>query len=297
MNNITRIYPIRKTTKEWNIPLYCSHICDEKCSKMYIQTSEETTEEHNIYTYSITDNPTYIDGKCNLFNKLEQTYIDIENYDKVDPQGINGPLYNPNEIVIPDKSFILNITFPLSNTIEVKINSLTNGMTLNQLIHCIKMLYIFIYDEEEYSSTEQTFNIQTDCKCSNIKHTDYLEDFVETPDNDCSICYNNYNEYKPSKLKCNHVFHTECISKWLNTSHTCPLCRQSIISCQLCNNTKIINMEYTGVVIPYEFRNEILNRNTTDGTFGIWGYDLRDLMIENLHYNRIKNILTMNIGV
>ena len=294
MSNITRIYPIRKTTNEWKIPLYCIHICNEKCSKKYIRS----TEDNNEYTYYIIDNPEYINGKCNLFNKLEKTYIDIENYDTYDPKGANGPLYNPEEIVISDNSFLMNITFPLLNNIEVKINNISEeGLTLNNLIQCIKMIYIFIYEEEERTSTEQTFIIEIDCECYNIKHTDYLIETTEIPKNDnCSICYNNYKKKEISKLKCNHIFHKKCISKWLDTSHTCPLCRQSIISCNLCNNTKIINLEYKCKVLPREFREDITNRNITNGIYGIWGYDLIDLILTELYYNRITNILNINVN-
>ncbi|GFP82741.1 E3 ubiquitin-protein ligase ring1-like [Phtheirospermum japonicum] len=42
----------------------------------------------------------------------------------------------------------------------------------------------------------------------------------------CSVCL----EELPvgavvSTLPCSHVFHSDCILKWLNKSHYCPICR------------------------------------------------------------------------
>ena len=43
----------------------------------------------------------------------------------------------------------------------------------------------------------------------------------------CPICQSNYESNdKVRHLKCNHVFHSECIDKWLlENSYTCPVCR------------------------------------------------------------------------
>lgn len=45
---------------------------------------------------------------------------------------------------------------------------------------------------------------------------------------DCSICLEIIASSEESVLKCNHVFHMECISQWIQNS--CPLCRQAIRS-------------------------------------------------------------------
>ena len=48
----------------------------------------------------------------------------------------------------------------------------------------------------------------------------------------CSICLNAFpdepsaeQKKKNRNLKCNHSFHTECISEWFKTSNVCPMCR------------------------------------------------------------------------
>jgi hypothetical protein len=44
---------------------------------------------------------------------------------------------------------------------------------------------------------------------------------------DCSICFEEIKENEKKIIKCNHIFHKECIDKWFKRSHQCPLCRNS----------------------------------------------------------------------
>jgi len=53
------------------------------------------------------------------------------------------------------------------------------------------------------------------------------------------------------------------------------------------------------VVIPTDQRQLfscMINRNSTEGVYGIWGHDLSDLAIEGLTYNPETKELTMHIG-
>lgn len=160
------------------------------------------------------------------------------------------------------------------------------------------MLYLYIYEEEERTSTPVIYHIKKKCqKCSEKKTYDYVTYTKDVPeDTECSICYTGYLENnKTGKLKCNHIFHQQCILKWLDVSSTCPLCRSHVIQCDNCNGTGFIFYDYSGTVIPIEHRGDILNRNTTDGLFGIFGYDLDDLVMENIHYNRVEKLLSVYI--
>ena len=46
---------------------------------------------------------------------------------------------------------------------------------------------------------------------------------------ECSICYELIDTNNNQILKCNHVFHKECINKWLKKNNKCPICRKIII--------------------------------------------------------------------
>lgn len=42
----------------------------------------------------------------------------------------------------------------------------------------------------------------------------------------CSICLESFEEDDDvSRMPCDHIYHENCIVKWLKTNHTCPLCR------------------------------------------------------------------------
>ena len=44
----------------------------------------------------------------------------------------------------------------------------------------------------------------------------------------CAICLDNMpSDSDTRKLRCKHVFHESCISKWLKHKSNCPLCRES----------------------------------------------------------------------
>lgn len=42
----------------------------------------------------------------------------------------------------------------------------------------------------------------------------------------CPVCMETLNH--PVRLECNHIFCEECISQWLETESTCPICRSAV---------------------------------------------------------------------
>ena len=43
----------------------------------------------------------------------------------------------------------------------------------------------------------------------------------------CAICQENFKQKKFSKgLLCGHLFHIDCINKWMSRNRHCPLCRK-----------------------------------------------------------------------
>merc|ERR1712098_238449 len=54
----------------------------------------------------------------------------------------------------------------------------------------------------------------------------------KAPDgSECSVCYEpiETTDARPSTtLLCGHVFHSDCVEKWLERSGSCPFCRQPV---------------------------------------------------------------------
>lgn len=301
-----RVYPIRVSRKFWHINIYCLHECNSNCERIII-FELDTPNEYHISS----SNPHLVNGKCNLNNKIVKTFIRLSTFDRNNPKSEFGFIANINEIVIPDTSFDIAFFFPFSIISEMSVTS-SHQFSLKDLIHCIKDLYSFIYDEEERTATPQTYNLRKVCSTCNIKDlTDFVsiekketlilkKEFDGSDENlTCSICFNSFldTDEKCLKLKCNHMFHEACIIQWIfKTSNTCPLCRKNIYICTNCDGSGIIYYTFNGVVIPIEERGSILNRNRSNGRFGIHSYDFEDLILENMFYDRIKKKLFLNIS-
>ena len=298
--NIRRVYPIRHTRNKWKIPLFCKHMCNENCNILIIS--------NNSNQYILLENPDYVDGKCSYYNKLTSSNIKISTFNINNPQGDMGELYYSDMKVILDKSFIVSVYFPLSYVFEVVISAPNenDGFTLKELLYSIKNLYELIYEEEEETATPQIYNLKKFCtSCGNKDLSKYLVDLdinKKEELDECCICFSSEyenivseNNYKTIKLKCKHVYHDNCIKTWLKTSGTCPMCRHNIFECNNCDGSGIIYYSFTGTVIPLEERGNVLNRNHSNGIFGIHSYDLEDLVINELTYDRKKKRLHMTV--
>tara|TARA_B100000925_G_C21894033_1_gene424158 strand:+ start:19 stop:846 length:828 start_codon:yes stop_codon:yes gene_type:complete len=59
----------------------------------------------------------------------------------------------------------------------------------------------------------------------------YLKTFKLKKNNDiCAICrHDTKKDEYVTKLKCNHIYHKDCIKLWFNTEFTCPYCRKPVI--------------------------------------------------------------------
>ena len=299
----TRIYPLRTSSSIWKIKLYSKHICNDMCKFAYIQEYLPNNSEIMF----IIDNPEYKDGKCPYSMKLNPSSIQISNFDKNDPSTIDGELLFYNNIVIPDKQIYLNITFPLKDPKNILISSDNDlGFSLSSLLNKIRNVYRWIYQEEENTCSVRTFKIVEQCNCTieQEKHIveslrdsnkDYSDkDYSDKDGEKCSICLEEMNKEIKQTI-CNHLFHKECIEEWIkNSKNSCPLCRKNLFHCM--NNCKngLVYKEYTGKIIPKSMRG-ILSRNTTDGVFGIYGYDIDDLFIDEMIYNRTTKILQPKI--
>jgi len=266
------------------------HKCSDNCAKMFAKTPESGI---GFGSYHLVDNPAYIDGKCNDSEKIEDTCVYISSFDENDHQ-----LLNPDEIVIHDAKYKIVISYPLSKSVEFIFES-PNGFTRLDCIKNIVNSYKYIYKMEDETATEKTFYFEKKCNnCQNsiIEPTEY---HIVNDESTCAVCLENMEVGSVChKLTCDHLFHKDCIAEWFDRNPTCPLCKKShrdTSNCGKCSDG-IVSNNYIGKVLPVELRGSFLNRDESDGIYGIWGHDIGDLVIEGMTYDAEKKEFSMSIG-
>lgn len=265
---------------------YCSHIFKRFGNK-----------------YKSVSNPDYNEetGRCKKYGILENNFIIISNYLKgVDIDNII------DENVTSDNKIKIEFSYPLSKNITFEFESKTGrGFTSLEIIDIICRKYEEIYRVEEETAPVNEYFFQSECKECNDSVIDFSDIIIYDPekiqDSECSICMENYDEKSSViKIPCNHMYHEKCILQWFENNKTCPLCRNhNSTLCTKCDGG-VIDRVYIGKVLPLDLRVKmnggLLNRNSTQGIYGIWGHDLSDLAIEILNYDPETKQVRMFIG-
>ena len=85
---------------------------------------------------------------------------------------------------------------------------------------------------KEHINKEENKNIKREKFINNLPEFKYkyTEKHMSRKENECSICLEEFNSNDRVKLfSCNqHIFHKECIMKWLKKKDICPLCKNQI---------------------------------------------------------------------
>ena len=100
-------------------------------------------------------------------------------------------------------------------------------------------------NEENNNLNENNENGLTESQNNNIEKiietlpTSILKKKIENSSIQCIICMEDFNVGdKVSTLPCFHVFHSNCIDKWLLKTHSCPICKFKVTM-----NSLIMNYE------------------------------------------------------
>jgi len=151
--------------------------------------------------------------------------------------------------------FISNNPYP--NTQEFITNTILNGfeqILISQRNYFLNTLEDYILEETLRQSFEETVETENNnyfrennnnldlesCIYNTLIYDDkgdkedkedkgdkgYILDVKETS---CSICLSDFSdEDEVCVLRCKHIFHKDCIQKWVNINNICPNCKQTI---------------------------------------------------------------------
>jgi len=111
------------------------------------------------------------------------------------------------ELGIPDKELFFCTREYDVNDNMTKLTEISDDLNINKL----------------NSKTPRPLLVIT-TKDDMTKYNQYIDD------TQCPICFISLrqNHTAFSRLNCKHAFHNDCISRWRETSNTCPSCRTSI---------------------------------------------------------------------
>ena len=191
-----------------------------------------------------------------VFNNINQQYIfnnpedddeinnplddnEINNNNPIDDNILNNPendiLINPEN----DDGINNNNQIPISGNIPTLQNLFSNNNSLNNFIDIIEN-YLQNTEEDDIINfpylipVQQNIPIQEDVKIA-LEEEEFnketeIVDFEIFPCMECPVCLENFIENDNlKKIKCNHIFHENCIKQWLcNESNKCPICRIEI---------------------------------------------------------------------
>jgi hypothetical protein len=104
---------------------------------------------------------------------------------------------------------------------------------------------------------------------------------------DCSICLENIiNEEHKTITSCKHIFHAECMAKWMSLNHNCPLCRKNL---DLDIYDEIVNDEENDGDSNDDGDNPIINNSITNNNISYNYTSLPDsLHVFAANYNVLR---------
>ena len=187
----------------------------------------------NNYLNEINQN----NNNLNNLNDLNNFFNNINNNIQNRINTLNNPLNNPlnNQLNNP-------LNNPSNNLINNPFNNIINNQTIqyypiinyNQFYQNVSNSLNQQYNQEDViiALTDDEFKTIECIEFKDINHElneqcniclECFENDQLTPETDCE------NENKFLKLKCEHIFHYECIENWLKKhSNKCPVCRIEI---------------------------------------------------------------------
>lgn len=160
---------------------------------------------------------------------VEKHYIPLELYQTTYPSQHNNTIQQP---IYANSNHFSYFTDPIINTNQTqqppRHHQPQNPQQPQQpFSNIIDLLFTIPLNTNTTNDENQDNIITIDILSKNSIVSIYDED---ANDSTCSVCLDIIrNSTIVRKLtSCNHIFHLECIDRWVATNHKCPLCRTNI---------------------------------------------------------------------
>jgi len=157
---------------------------------------------------------------------------------------ILGVLLLINSILGMLHTYLCNSTYSLMIFVSSFLVFVYSTLLLILKLSDLRSLIIIPYIIMNIVNLLGIIDIQKDRKKKYDKQKNDIESLLtpvninEYKEDECSICLDDisYNQLINQnllnkdyvKIKCDHIFHRECISGWLKKNRTCPICRDEI---------------------------------------------------------------------
>ncbi|XP_006344335.1 ERAD-associated E3 ubiquitin-protein ligase HRD1-like [Solanum tuberosum] len=108
--------------------------------------------------------------------------------------------------------------------IDLTTRKLQSIMTPQMLEVCVDVTLVI--DHNCYGRILLAMEESSTINISSIELLEPIETDERNNNDDCLVCLDEIGEEtQVLRLPCSHMFHGDCITKWLENSHYCPLCR------------------------------------------------------------------------
>jgi hypothetical protein len=159
----------------------------------------------------------------------------------------------------------------------------SNFANFGQLLRNNRELYSLLADHHQRNNIGHITREDIEGSTRKGQHNQYAE-YNQT---NCTICLENYeHDSEVRVLRCNHVFHRDCIDSWLPVNPSCPLCRKNIIK-----ETPFLprrNIEHSlGGVISRRYGEELISYSA----YGRLDHEGPTIIIEN--FESVDQICTI----
>lgn len=83
----------------------------------------------------------------------------------------------------------------------------------------------FTQPEEDSTVEWSKYNLEAQFRVATARFAVEEMPTIDAGGRECAVCMEGFGSGGGKKVHCGHVFHENCIFRWLSVHNSCPLCR------------------------------------------------------------------------